>query len=70
MAKEKTPARLLARAAAALNAVEDATGGPVRLRHDTVFTPAGYVLRLAGGRWAARTLDYTTFPTPASGDDD
>lgn len=62
------PWGLLASLAASLNACEDA-GLAVRLRHGIVMAPKGYVLPLKDGRWAARTLDYESFPVPA-GDDD
>jgi hypothetical protein len=60
-----SPAGLLAALAAALNACDDA-GLDVRLKHGAVYTGHGYVLPLAGGRWAARTLTYTEF-SPATG---
>ena len=69
---DRTPAGLLSNAAAALAALEDA-GISVKLRHDAVITPEGYVLPLRGskdGRWVARTNSYTPFtPPPPAADD-
>jgi hypothetical protein len=57
--EQAVASRLLAQAAAALNACE-AAGMKVKLRHNAVFTNYGYVLP-AESEWVARTLVYTEF---------
>ena len=61
--------RLLTAVADALNACEQA-GISVKLRHGIVDTCAGYVMPLAGDRWATRTRRYTEFTPADDGDDD
>lgn len=47
-----------------------AAGLSVRLKHNAVYTSAGYVLPIdEAGRWVARTLLYTEL-APASDDPD
>jgi hypothetical protein len=41
----------------------------VRLKHDTVITECGYVLRVNEG-YVARTLTFTEFGLPSSHEDD
>ena len=60
---------LLTAVASALNAC-DAAGYEVRLKHGAVMTRVGYVLPLGGGKWAARTLNWSPFSGQASDDED
>ena len=63
---------LLSAVAAALNACERARI-TVRLAHDSVLTPAGYVLAVfpdAGERFAVRTMALTEFGPSGSDDED
>lgn len=59
---------LLTAVARALNAC-DAAGYEVKLKHGAVMTRVGYVLPLGGGKWAARTLNWSPFSGQA-GDED
>jgi hypothetical protein len=63
-----SPAALLGSLAAALNACDDGKMA-VKLRHGSVFTRQGYVLRLEDDRWAARTKTYTPFAPVAEADE-
>ena len=65
---QANPAALLAQLADALNACADA-GLPVKFQHGIAKTGEGYVLLLADGRWAPRTLIFTPFTPPDDGDD-
>ncbi len=60
---------LLAAVAAALNAC-DAAGFEVKLKHGAVMTRVGYVLPLGGGKWCARTLNWSPFSAQALADDE
>lgn len=63
------PARLLAAAADALTALDQA-GLKVRLRHGGIIeTRAGYLVRVKAG-WVARTAEWTEFSEQEGDDDD
>lgn len=65
---ENEAAELLRDVAKTLNELT-ARGINVRLKHDTVITECGYVLRVNGG-YVARTLIFTEFDLPDSHRDD
>lgn len=62
-------AALLEAIATALNNAQGA-GLRVRLKHNTVWTRAGYVLPLLENAWCARTLAYTQFPAAPDDEDE
>lgn len=67
--RQAEAARLLTQLAATLDALTEA-GIPARLKHNAVYTKAGYVLPIDGDRWVARTLLYTELEPPDGQDDD
>lgn len=65
-----TPGAALTAVADALNVCTDA-GGKLKSRHGILMSKFGYVLPMADGRWAARTVTYDRFaPILADHDDD
>ncbi len=67
--KQAVAARLLTQLAATLDALTEA-GIPARLKHNAVYTRAGYVLPIDGNRWVARTLLYTELTPDGDLDDE
>jgi hypothetical protein len=63
------PPGLLASLAASLNACEEAGIKVVLRGYGAVLTKRGYVLRMPGRQWAARTLSYTPFEVAPADDE-